>query len=233
MKLSKALLRSIAILIIVVAIYNIVAFVIPFNKTTVFWIAYCFGFFAILIQVYVMNIAFNAGTTAKSKFYGYPIARIGIIYAIIQLVLTFISMALGVYIPVWVATILFAVLLGLAALGFIATDATRDEIVRQDKKIIQDVAFMRNLQSKMNIIASKCNDSKCQKEIYSLAEEFKYSDPVSKPALADIERELSYSVTELERAIVDNDPNVIEMCKNTRNVLEERNRLCKLNKSTD
>ena len=150
MKLSKNSKRSIAVLLIALAIYNIIAFVVPFNKSVVFWIAYCFGFFAILIQVYVMSVAFKAGSTTKSKFYGYPIARIGIIYVVIQLILSFICMALGEYIPVWVVAIVFPVLLGLAAVGFIATDATRDEIEKQDQKIVEDVRFMRNLQSKMN-----------------------------------------------------------------------------------
>lgn len=233
MNLSKNAKRSIAFLLITIAIYNLIAFLVPFNKTVVFWIAYCFGFFAILIQVYVMSVAFKAGSTIKSKFYGYPIARIGIIYAVIQLVLSFISMALGKYIPVWVVAIIFPVLLGLAALGFIATDATRDEIVRQDKKIVEDVRFMRNLQSKMNIVASKCNNPNTKKAVFELAEEFKYSDPVSKPALDEIERDLYNSVLELERAVIDDDPSVIAMCSTTKDILIERNRLCKLNKATD
>lgn len=234
MKLNKSLLRSIAVLIVVVAIYNIAAFLIPFQKTTVFWIAYCFGFFAILIQVYVLNVAFNSGTTVKSKFYGYPIARIGIIYAVVQLILTFIAMAVGMFIPVWVATLIFAILLGLAVLGFIATDANRDEIVRQDQKIIQEVAFMRNLQSKMNVISTKSSGTAAKKALTSLAEDFRYSDPVSKPALAEIEHELSVSVADLERAVVeDNEQTIVEACASVKAVLDERNRLCKLNKSID
>ena len=233
MKLSKNSKRSIAVLLIALAIYNIIAFVVPFNKSVVFWIAYCFGFFAILIQVYVMSVAFKAGSTTKSKFYGYPIARIGIIYVVIQLILSFICMALGEYIPVWVVAIVFPVLLGLAAVGFIATDATRDEIEKQDQKIVEDVRFMRNLQSKMNVIASKCSDSAAKKEVTDLAEEFKYSDPVSKPALSEIERDLYNSVIELERAVIDGDPSVVAMCKTTYDLLVERNRLCKLNKNVN
>ena len=39
-------------------------------------------------------------------------------------------------------------------------------------------------------------------------------------------------IEELQKAVVENDANAIELCKKTKSVLAERNRLCKLNKNT-
>ncbi|MGN1127230.1 MAG: hypothetical protein ACI4RI_07290, partial [Ruminococcus sp.] len=126
---------------------------------------------------------------------------------------------------------LFVVLFGVSAIGFIATDAPRDEIVRQDKKIVNDVSYMRNLQSKMNLLVSQCSNAEIKAEVKSLAEEIKYSDPVSSDSLKDIEREMYFYIEELQKAVVENDGNAIELCKKAKAVLAERNRLCKLNKN--
>ena len=131
-----------------------------------------------------------------------------------------------------VPLVLFVVLFGVSAIGFIATDATRDEIVRQDKKIVKDVSYMRNLQSKMNMLVSQCNNAEIKTAVKFLAEDIKYSDPVSSDSLKDIERELYFYIEELQKAVVENDANAIELCKKTKSVLAERNRLCKLNKNT-
>ena len=64
-----------------------------------------------------------------------------------------------------------------------------------------------------------------------MAEEFRYSDPVSSEALADIETELSACVDELQKAVVDGDSvSGRELCRKVSVTLTERNRLCKLNK---
>jgi hypothetical protein len=200
-------------------------------KTAVFWVSYIFGIIAVLVQIPVMKIAFTDTEDARSKFYGFPIARIGVIYSIIQLILSLIFMGVAVFVPVWIPIILFIIVLGISSVGFIAADATRDEIVRQDEVIVKDVSFMRNIQSKMNVLTAQCQDEEIKKVVSDLAEEVRYSDPVSSDAIKDIENELNNSVEELQRAIVDNDENALEICKRTKDILLERNRLCKLNKN--
>jgi hypothetical protein len=140
-------------------------------------------------------------------------------------------MGVAVFVPVWIPIILFIIVLGLSSVGFIAADATREEIVRQDKVIVKDVSFMRNIQSKMNVLTAQCQNEEIKKAVSDLAEEVRYSDPVSSDAIKDIENELNNSVEELQRAIIDNDENALEICKRTKDILLERNRLCKLNKN--
>ena len=48
---KKKLTVNIAIYAIVLAIYNIITFAIPFKHVGVFWPAYIFGLVAILVQV--------------------------------------------------------------------------------------------------------------------------------------------------------------------------------------
>ena len=91
MKLSKGKFQTILILAIVLAAYLLLAFVIPFAKTAVFWLALVFTLAAFGVQLYVLKLSFTKGKDARSKFYGFPIARIGVVYLIVQIVLSFCS----------------------------------------------------------------------------------------------------------------------------------------------
>ena len=87
--------------------------------------------------------------------------------------------------------------------------------------------MMRTLQSKISQIASQTDDT----AIKTLAEEFRYSDPVSNDAIADAEADLAAAVDQLQAAFVDGDNEAMaQLCCKATALLAERNRLCKLNK---
>lgn len=163
----------------------------------------------------------------KDKFYGFPIAKIGVIYGGVQLVVGLIFMALGTWVPVWLAVLLYAVALGAAVIGLISADAVVEEIHVQDEKLKKDVSFMRAQQSKVNQLASQCS----LPELRQFAEDIRFSDPVSSPALEEIQRDLAAAIDDLEVAILDGNPEIIRtLCQKATAILGERNRLCKLNK---
>ena len=81
----------------------------PFAKNGVFWLAYVFGVIAIAAQIYVYPKAFE-GESARSKFYGFPIAKLSTIYLIVQLILSILCMAISKVLPTWVPVV-FIVLL--------------------------------------------------------------------------------------------------------------------------
>lgn len=228
--MNKNYIRGIAITVIALAIFNILAFAIPFMKTGTFWTGYVFGMAAILLQPLVFYYSFNDGKNLRSKFYGYPIARISVIYLGIQTALSFLVMALS-FIPAWIPAAVFAILLLAAALGFIAADAMREEIERQDAVLVKDVTKMRSICSLGMALPAQCTDAELKRALESFAEHLRFADPVSSPALADIENELETLTGELQRAITDGDINgAKEICKRADAALTERNRLCKLNK---
>lgn len=159
---------------------------------------------------------------------GFPIARIGVIYLIAQVAIGGIFMALGHIIPWWLATVLFTIGLALAVIGLVSAETVVEEISAQDEKLKKDVSLMRGLQSKVGQMATLCEDP----AIKALAEELRYSDPVSSDAIADIEADLVAAVDALQQAVVEGNREVIvQLCRKTSLLLAERNRLCKLNKN--
>lgn len=230
--MKKDTLRAGIGLGVLLILYILIAFLIPFVKTAVFWVSFLFTLIAFGVVAASIYIAFIRNPEAKSKFYGFPIAKIGVMYGAAQLLAGLIFMALGLWIPVWAAVLVYALLLGAAVIGLISADAVVEEIHNQDGKLRKNVALMRALQSKLNQMAAQCDDPDASSAVKKFAEELRYSDPVSSDALADIERDLTAAVEELQSAIVDGDSAATkQLCRKASGILVERNRLCKLNKS--
>ena len=216
---------------VLLVMYLLLAFVIPFERTSVFWISFVFTIVAFGVAGLSVYMAFIRKEDTKSKFYGFPIARIGVIYAVAQLIAGFLFMAIGIWVPGWVAVVLFALALGAAAIGLVAADAVVEEITTQDDKLKKDVSVMRALQSRVNQMAGQCASPEAAAAVKKLAEEFRYSDPVSSESLIAVEQDLSAAIGNLQSAVVDGDEaSVLRLCRSTAAILAERNRLCKLNK---
>lgn len=229
--MKKNTARWWAIWAVVLVVYNVIVFAIPFPRNTVFFLSWAFTLIAIGAQIYVIRTAFYRGKGARSKFYGWPIARIGAAYLIVQIVLGLWFMARGSWIKLWIPLILYAVLLGVSAVGFIAADAMRDEVERQDMKLKKDTSCMRSLQSQAITLVQFAQDSQIRKALEQFAENLRFSDPVSNGALEDIERDLSACIDDLQTAVIDNSYNdIMALLQKAETVLAERNRLCKLNK---
>lgn len=229
--MKKNTVRWWIVLAIAFVVYNIVVFAIPFEKSAVFFLSWLFTLVAIGAQAYVIHVAFYQGEGAKSKFYGFPIARIGAVYLITQMALGWWFMSRGRWVKLWIPLILYVILLGISVVGFIAADAVRDEVERQDIKLKKDVACMRALQSKAASLVQLVQDAQARKALEKFSEDLKFSDPVSSEALADIEADLTACVDELHQAVIDNDHNsVLALVQKAGAILTERNRLCKLDK---
>ena len=231
MKLNEKEKKGVLVLVLLFVVYTLIVLAVPFAKGGMFWLTYLFTAAAFGVQAYVFKLSFEKEAGAKSKFYGFPIARVGVLYLAVQIVLGLVFMALAAVAPVWLALVLYLALLVAAAVGVIATDSIRDEVERQDAQLKKDVATMRALQSKAAALPARCEDAEAKAALEKLAEEFRYSDPVSAPTLTDLETDMAATMEELSAAVTDGDnAAVLALCKKISATLAERNRLCKLNK---
>ena len=226
--MKKDTLRATIVAVSAFVIYNLIAFVIPFAHTAAFWISYGFTLAAFAVVAASIYIAFIKQPDVKSRFYGFPVARIGAIYGAAQLVVSLVVMALALWMPWWIPVVVYAVGLGVAVIGLVSAEAVAEEIKTQDVKLKKETSLMKGLQSKLEQMAAKTDDA----AIKALAEEFRYSDPVSNTAIADAEAELAAAVNELQAAFAGADKDAVaQLCNKTSALLAERNRLCKLNKN--
>lgn len=230
--MKKNAIRWWVVLGVVLVVYNVLAFALPFPKTAVFAVSYLFTMIAILAQIYVIRTAFYRGEGVKSKFYGFPIAKLGVIYLAVQLIAGLVFMALGLIVPVWLPLALYVVLLGVAAVGFVAADAARDEVVRQEVKLEKDVSRMREFQAKGRALVTLNQIPEAARPLEKLAEDLRFSDPVSSEALTEIEDQLAECLAQLQEAVsAQKTEQILSVCREAERILAERNQLCKLSKA--
>ena len=233
MNLGKKSKSVIAIYAIILVVYIIGFLIIPFNKIAASWISFAFTIIAIAASLFVFNQAFNSKETLVSKIYGYPIFRVGAVYALAQLAIGIVICAIGAFVavPYWVALLLSIIMLGAAAIGVIITDNTRDLVEHVDETVKVDTEVVTNFQIDIAGIVDCCEDSNLKSELEKLNDAFRFSDPVSNTKTKEAEDKINVLLNELKANVESN--NVSEataLVKKITNALAERNRICKASK---
>lgn len=224
MNQSKNQTRMLVLWCVALGVFHVVILFLPLTRNLLFWLAYVFDVVAIIGQLPIMSLAFKNGQDAKSRFYGFPIARVGLIYLVVQFIAGTVVMLLCEWVPLWLAMILFVCILAFAIVGVIGTDTMRDKVEKIDSETISHTQMMRELSSKVKQLSEHYPYSQLAK----LAEEIRYSDPVSSDALRAVEERLSHSIDALTKALAEGNADLINrLIQNTFSILNERNQLCK------
>ena len=224
MNQSKNQTRMLVLWCVALGVFHVVILFLPLTRNLLFWLAYAFDVVAIIGQLPIMSLAFKNGQDAKSRFYGFPIARVGLIYLVVQFIAGTVVMLLCEWVPLWLAMILFVCILAFAIVGVIGTDTMRDKVEKIDSETISHTQMMRELSSKVKQLSEHYTYSQLAK----LAEEIRYSDPVSSDALRAVEERLSHSIDALTKALPEGNADLINrLIQNTFSILNERNQLCK------
>lgn len=207
---------------ILFALVSIIAFAVPTAKTATFWIAYVFTAAAFAAQIGIWKTALGKEGTLKSKFLGFPIVHIGIVYAIIQ-VIAFAVFLFAPTLPTWSAIVVCPIIAGLSAVCMISADAGRNEIERVEAKVQNKVFYVREMQADIELLADNESDAAVKTALTHLAEKIRFSDPMSNEQLADLENKISIKAAELKTA-----SSKLEIITELNSLLDERNKKCKI-----
>lgn len=233
MKLGKKSKSVIAIYAILLVVYIVAFLIIPFNKIAASWISFAFTIIAIAGSLLIFNFAFNAKETLVSKIYGYPIFRVGAVYALAQLVIGVVICAISavIAVPYWVALLVSFILLGAAAIGVIITDNTRDLVEEVDESVNVDTKNVTRFQIDIAGIDDVCENTEVKADLEKLNELFRFSDPVTNDETREVEESIKTMLAELKTIVADGSTDDINaLIKRITNTLNERNRICKASK---
>lgn len=226
MKFTKNAGMFLVVDAIVLAVFNVVAFVVPFQRLGGFWTGYAFATLAIVLAA-IVGLSLFSRDGMKSKFYGLPLAFVVWPYLIAQLALSVVEMAIPA-IPFKYEIAVNVILLAVVLVGLISVNAGTEEVERLDAKVKEKVFFIKSLQGDVESILGTTRDAAVQKDLKALAETIRYSDPMSSPQLAAVENSINAKVAELgEVAGTDKDA-AIALCADLQRLFAERNRKCKL-----
>ena len=210
------------ILGILFTLVSIIAFAVPTAKTAAFWISYVFTVIAFAAQIVIWKSALGRAESLKSKFLGFPVIHIGIVYLIVQI----IALAVFLFIPtlpIWSAVIVCAVVAGVSAVCMIALDVGRSEIERVSAKVQEKTFYIKLLQADVELLASTETDTVIKSALMQLAEKIRYSDPMSDEQIADIENRITAKIAELKSST-----EKVKIINELNSLLDERNKKCKL-----
>lgn len=220
--MKKNSTKGYVILGILFALISIIAFAVPTSKTATFWIAYVFTAAAFAAQIGIWKTALGKEETLKSKFLGFPIVHIGIVYAVIQVIAFAVFMFVPT-LPAWSVIVVCSIIAGVSAVCMISDNVGRNEIERVEAKVQKKVFYIRELQADIELLADNESDATVKTALTQLAEKIRFSDPISNEQLADLENKISTKVAELKTA-----SSKLVIITELNSLLAERNKKCKI-----
>jgi len=211
---------------IVFVVYSILFMIIPFDKSASDWVEYVFTIVAIGLSMWVAFYVFGRDDRILSKIYGYPIFRVGAIYLNVQMLVSivFISIDSVVAVAVWIPVTVSLILFGLALIGIIVTDNTRNIIEKQEAEDVKNTSMMRDILLNAESIRDMCKSSELRQSLTRIVEKIKYSDPVSSSGLIEIEGKIYSAIEGLAEC---DETDMIEEVERIELLLADRNRRCK------
>ena len=211
-EMNKKVKSIIAVYAILLFVYAVLFVAIPFNKNTASWLSFAFTVVAIMSSLFICGFAFFKKQTLVSKIYGFPIFKLGILYASVQFIAGIIICVISAFVPVWswIPVVIFVLLSGIVAIGIIAADNSRDFIEETDENTKNETLFIKSLTVDAEVLISQAENDVIKAECERVFEAIRYSDPVSKEELSSCESEIEEKFSEFTKATKENSPEEVK-----------------------
>ena len=224
-----------AIWTICLLLFNALAFVTP-NKIVgvskfdgAFWVGYTFITIAFVGQLICAYIAFKA-ENLKKLFYNIPLISISYFGLVVMLVVGGLTMAIP-GMPNWFGTIVCLAVLGFTAISVIKASFAAEIVFDVDDKIATETAFIKTMTVDAQNLVNRANAAMLKKQCKKVYDAFRYSDPISSVALAEIEQRIKEEFDALTDAVIADDLTATESStKELLRLIDERNNKCKNSK---
>lgn len=229
MKLNKKSIMLGTILAIVFVAYNVVVFTSAgfTGNNAVFWTSWIFMILAFVSMAVVGVIMGESGMTLRDWLFGYPIFKHTTIFITSELIVSVIFMLLQDKVSFPLAFVIQFILLCVYLVFAISCFLAKTTIEEVNKNVKDKTIFVRTLRVDVEMLAQKCPDSELKALCQKLAEEIRYSDPMSNEALFELEKDIALAVSECENAIsMGNFDAATALCNKATELLAERNKKC-------
>lgn len=224
MKSNK--LISIIAIVITFIIFNVLAFVIPSDFTSSFWISYVFSILAFALVLLIVSFS-NKLESINKGIFPYSLLYYTGVYVIIDLIIFLLTKFISEF-PAWLSIVLNVLLLGIYGYLFISVYLVSKNSNTLKKEIGKKVFYLKDLQTDIEIIATKEEDKEVKQKLDKLAENLKYSDPMSNENLQELELKIKDKVDELKKS-----SNKLKVIEEIQSLLEERNKKSKILKENN
>lgn len=216
---------------IVLAVFNVVTFVIPvtvnINKfTPSFWIAYAF-ITLVFIGNLICSLLFFKEENKSKVFLNIPIINLAYSALIVSLIVGAVAMAVP-QIPYWIGVIVDVLVIAFYAIAIVKATAAADIVNDVEQKVKVKTLFIKSLTTDADSLMSRASSDEMKAEAKKVYEAIRYSDPMSNDALANIENQIQNEFNVFADAVKNND---IDLAKSASYefviLINNRNSKCK------
>lgn len=233
---KKHIKRAVAYSIVyplILIVLAIAFFFIP-TKTGAAWVALGFTALAVVIAtVFSANLAKKADTNRKA-FYAKPVIKVATVYSTVQMIIGIALCVLSIFVTysAWIAFAVCFAWFGVAVGALISANAVKKAIAPIETVTEVKIRKVTEFRVDMTSVFEACRSDEIRRELEKLADDFKYSDPVSSPDTAEIEKRIASEIADLAKKVEsDKTEKAKEGIRTVRNLLSERNRICKAYKT--
>ena len=177
---------------------------------------------AFAAQIIIWNAALGRSESLKSKFLGFSVVHIGIVYLVVQIIALIVLLFIPT-LPIWSAVVACAVIAGVSAACMIASDVGRGEIERVSAKVQEKTFYIKQLQADVELLAGAETDTATKSALTRLSEKIRYSDPMSDEQPAAVEDRITAKIAELKSST-----DKVKIINELNSLLDERNRKIKI-----
>lgn len=217
------------IYIILLGVFNLLAFTIFKVHTSVFWVSYAFMTVAFLVQLASMYLSFKE-IDVETAFFGIPLASFSVYYLCVALVAGTIFMIFqkaGFTLAIVIQILILAAFLIIAIISLLSRDAVKE----MDHQLNDKVTNHKSILVDVEMLAETSTDPELKVAILKLVDTIRYSDPISTPEVEVVEQRIMRKISEL-RINIDNNQikDAINGCKEIELLYLERNKKLVLSK---
>lgn len=228
----KRFLRSYAVIwAVLLALFNVLTFVaFPQSRderfTASFWIGYSFITLAFIGQLVCAYFALK-DDNAQKLFYNISLVSTSFSALALSFVVGGLCMVVS-FLPYWVGIVACATALAVCVIAVIKTLAAVDLVSSVDEKVSAKTGIIKMLSADAQSLSAVAATAGAKEACERVYEALRYSDPVSVPALASLENEISDKLRAMRAVLANNDDVAVAFAeRELLGLIAERNIKCK------
>ncbi|HHX66763.1 MAG TPA: hypothetical protein GX708_01735 [Gallicola sp.] len=222
MKISKNKIMYFGVVALLLGLFNLIAFLVPFTKGGHFWVGYISITLSYIVSTVVLYLIFDK-KELKSRFYRVPLIYVIRSYVILQFILGIAQMSVPSF-DYKYAIVVNAIVFVFSIIGLISVTAGTEEIERIDEKIKEKVSYIRKIQIEVENLIDDTTEEKLLSNLNELKELIRHSDPISKDDVQQIEADILEKIKLIDSSSEDKKVSLVEEIKK---LIKERNRIVK------
>lgn len=202
-----------------------------FTHGVFFWLAYVFMMLTFPVALIEALITRKVSDQPKDWLFGCPVFIHIAVYMVTELLVSTLCMLLDSIVPWgfwWIPFGLQTLLLAVHVIFVISSFIAKDKIKEIDLKVSDATSFIKLLKVDVEVAASKTEDAETKAALMKLAEQVRFSDPISNETLFELEKQIALHVNNADSCIVMGDlAGAKTQCARAAQLLAERNQRCK------